>query len=117
MTCHPLDILLVEDEVIIRMDLAFSLSDMGHRVVEAGNVAEALEVFENAERMDVLITDIDMPGPLKGLALAAEVRRRSEHCRIIVMSGRPVPDASALPVGGVFVEKPLEVDDLARAMA
>ncbi|MGR3803021.1 response regulator [Marinibacterium profundimaris] len=117
MTETPLTILVVEDEALIRMDLALGLSDLGHKVLEAGNADMAMQTLRDEEAIDVLVTDIDMPGEMDGLDLAGKVRGLSETCRIVVMSGRSHPTQDALPEHSTFLGKPLDVDDIMRAIA
>ena len=107
----PLTFLIAEDDVLIRMDLALGLSELGHSVMEAGNAASALLILDQKD-IDVLVTDIDMPGELDGLALAGEMRRRFARRRIVVMSGGAKPAADALPTGAAFLAKPPDVGDL-----
>jgi len=111
-----LTFLIAEDDVLIRMDLALGLSELGHSVMEAGNAASALLILDQND-IDVLVTDIGMPGELDGLALAGEMRRRFARRRIVVMSGGAKPAADALPTGAVFLAKPLDVGDILRACA
>lgn len=109
-------IMIVEDEALIRMDLAYGLAELGHDVVEAAHAADALELLDAGPAIDVIVTDIDMPGDMNGLALAREVRRRLEDCRIIIMSGGSVPDEAKMAERSVFIRKPLALADLVKAM-
>lgn len=63
-----LPILVVEDDGLIRMDLTDALSDAGFNVLEAGNADQALAILEN--EVSALLTDIDKPGSINGIALA-----------------------------------------------
>ena len=110
MTLHrqaPL-ILLVDDEPLIRMTAADMLEDAGFRTIEASSADEAIRILE--ERMDValVMTDIQMPGSMDGLKLAAAVQRRWPPVRLIVTSGRFRPEADELPPGAAFVPKPYD---------
>lgn len=109
-------ILIVEDEALIRMDLACSLADMGFEVIEAPEAATALQMLDTLTDLHGLVTDIDMPGEMNGLALAHDVRRRHATCRVVIMSGRSIPDGTELAEGSVFLEKPLRATDLANAL-
>jgi PAS domain S-box-containing protein len=80
-------VLLVEDEIGVRRMLREGLSGAGFRVWEAGNGAEALELWNDAiEQVDLLVTDIVMP-VLSGLKLADELRRRKPNLDVLFMSG------------------------------
>ncbi|TMV13686.1 response regulator [Arenibacterium halophilum] len=116
MTDETLTILVVEDEPIIRMDLALGLADLGYNVLEAGNAASALQVMDGRGMVDVLVTDIDMPGKMNGLALAAEVRQRSDSCCIIIMSGGMQSTLLAIPRRSSFLAKPIAAEDIVAAL-
>jgi two-component system, response regulator PdtaR len=81
-------ILVVEDEVLVRMMLADQLREAGHRVVEARDADEALELLEH-EALDVkvVISDIKMPGSMDGIELARVVRSKYPVTKIILTSG------------------------------
>ncbi len=101
-----LNILLVEDEVLIRMDVAHSLRAEGWHVVEAGTAADALAVLALAN-FDVLLTDIHMPGDLSGLDLVRLVKPAHPTLKIAIMSGGHSP-SDDLPAGyNAFYPKPV----------
>ena len=95
-------ILLVEDELLIRMSLTDTLVDAGYRVLEARNAAEALEIISARDDVDVLITDVRMPGGMDGITLAREVASRYPAVAIIVTSGHAQPTATDLPEGATL---------------
>jgi DNA-binding NtrC family response regulator len=100
-------LLVVEDDGLIRLDLVDMLVDAGFDVVEAANADEALSVLHNTDGIAALLTDIDMPGSMNGLALAKHVHGQWPGCRIVVISGRYHPDADLLAPGSRFLTKPL----------
>ncbi|MER5172680.1 MULTISPECIES: response regulator [Thioclava] len=116
MTDKSLTILVVEDEPIIRMDLALGFADLGYNVLEAEDAATALRVIDGGDTVDVLVTDIDMPGDMNGVALASQVRRRSDSCRILIMSGGTRPASHAMPEHSPFLAKPLAAEDVIAAL-
>lgn len=65
---------MIEDEVIVRMDIAMSLEEQGFDVVEAGNADEAVDFLNAHSDIRIMFTDIDLPGSIDGLKLAAAVR-------------------------------------------
>ena len=67
---NPVVILLVEDEVLVRMVAADVLEDAGFTVLESTNAEEALRLLETRPDVQVLFTDVNMPGALDGLGLA-----------------------------------------------
>ncbi|GGD63956.1 response regulator [Erythrobacter arachoides] len=99
-------VLVVEDEVLIRMDVVDQLSALGYSIIEACNGREALEVAQQYEAIDILFTDIDMPGDVDGLTLAHEIRASRPEIGIIVTSGKPLLGEARLPEGSRFYPKP-----------
>lgn len=99
-------ILVVEDETLIRMDVVDQLSAQGYTLLEAATGREALEAIANADIVNVLFTDVDMPGDLNGLTLAHEVSRSWPEIGIIVTSGKTPLGADVLPEGSRFFSKP-----------
>jgi CheY-like chemotaxis protein len=81
-------ILVVEDEVLVRMVLADQLREAGYRVVEARHADEALELLHH-DALDVkaVITDIEMPGSMNGIELAGVIRAEYPWTKVILMSG------------------------------
>lgn len=85
-----MDVLLVEDEPLIREMLAEDLSDAGLDVTGASSAEAALGAAGRADRPpSVLVTDVDLGGGMDGLALAEEARRRWPGLGVVVMTGRP----------------------------
>ena len=101
-------VLVVEDEVLIRMDIADQLSDEGYQVFEAGTADQAIAVLEAEPSIRLLFTDIDMPGSMDGLKFAAAVRDRWPPVKIVVTSGHRKVDIADIPDGGVFFSKPYQ---------
>ncbi|SFB56202.1 Response regulator receiver domain-containing protein [Rhizobium sp. NFR07] len=112
-TTGPL--LIVEDDGLIRMDLADTLQDAGYAVLEAANADEAWAILLETD-VSALITDIDMPGSMDGLELARRVCDRWPDCQIIVISGRYNPEASTLPPDAIFLTKPVGETELFKAL-
>lgn len=98
--------LVVEDEPLIRVTAADICMDAGYRVHEAGNAAEALAILEGQGDIGTVFTDIEMPGELNGVGLAVTICQRWPHIRVLVTSGRGLPDDCALPIGVGFIGKP-----------
>jgi CheY-like chemotaxis protein len=84
-------ILVVEDEVLIRLVIAAELRNAGFVVLEAANAEEALAVLEAAGPVDAMITDVRMPGAIDGIELARETRLRHPQTKIIIASAQ-VPE-------------------------
>ncbi|MEG3175142.1 response regulator [Sphingomonas sp. RB3P16] len=99
-------VLLVEDEVLIRIVAADMLTDSGFTVLEAGDAAEALEMLATHKDIGVLFTDVNMPGQMDGIELAAQVVRLHPEIKVIVTSGRQWLEDDSLPDHGRFLKKP-----------
>jgi CheY-like chemotaxis protein len=98
-------ILIVEDEHLIRMDAADMIVAAGFDVVEAGNADEAIAILERRFDISVVFTDVQMPGSMDGLKLAAAVRDRWPPIKIVATSGLNIGE-SELPRGSRFLRKP-----------
>jgi two-component system, response regulator PdtaR len=99
-------VLVVEDESLIRMLAADSLEEQGFTVLEAGDAAEALAILEEHDEVDVLFTDVNMPGPMDGLALAGLMHDRRPELGLVITSGRGTPDPERLPMSSLYLAKP-----------
>ena len=101
--------LVVEDEVLIRFDLSDHLRDCGFDVIEAANADEALEFLASVP-IDVVVTDVRMPGSMDGIQLAHLLHRERPQIGVIVVSGHA--DADQVPSGVPVVAKPFNMGDL-----
>ena len=108
-------ILVVEDEVIVRMAFADALRDEGYNVIEAANGGEAREVLQTQFEIDLLITDIRMPGEPDGLALASSARERRSNLKVLISSSH-VPADRALVAADLILQKPFRIDELVAAV-
>ena len=99
-------ILTVEDELLVGEYLNIVLADSGYEVVSAADADEALMVLEARDDISLMITDINMPGSIDGLELAAAVRRRWPPIEIIVATGKSRPADDRLPERSRFLAKP-----------
>lgn len=110
-----LKILLVEDEPFILMDVELQLQQDSHIVVSASNADKAIVVLRN-EAVDLVLSDIDMPGSMDGIGLAAAVRDRWPSVRIVLMSGKQRPTLDELPSETRFMSKPFNKSQLLQAV-
>jgi CheY-like chemotaxis protein len=99
-------VLIVEDELLLRMDAADMIVGAGFEVIEAGNADQAIEILEARSDVTVVFTDIQMPGSMDGLRLARAVRGRWPPIKIVATSGRLHVEELDLPEGGRFLPKP-----------
>ena len=98
--------LIVEDEYLILDFVCTEIKDVGLEALGATSADEALRVLDANPGITALVTDINMPGSMDGLQLAAEVRKRWPTIKIVVTSGRRRPSVLELPRGAAFVPKP-----------
>lgn len=105
-------VLIVEDEFLIRMVLADTLADEGYKVIEAGNVLEAVAIL-GQRKVDAVVTDVDMPGGLSGLDLAKMISTTHRNVPVIIASGRHRPTIEDIPGDAAFVSKPYRMDTIA----
>jgi YesN/AraC family two-component response regulator len=98
-------ILLVEDEVLIRMAMADALRAADFAVIEAAHADEALAILNASVAVDLVITDIRMPGSMDGLSLVSLLRERRPLLKLAIMSGEFAvsPEGSA---ADLFLTKP-----------
>ena len=101
-------VLVVEDEFLIRMDICAFLEGEGFVVLEASNADDAIALLNANADIRVMFTDIDMPGTMDGLKLAAAVRDRWPPVQIIITSGHRQLSDELLPVQGRFFSKPYD---------
>ncbi len=105
-TPPPAVALVAEDEFLLRMEAADTLSDAGFTVLEVASADDALRFLEDKDGVDLLFTDVNMPGRLDGFGLAREVALRWPGITIIVCSGAAKPLPGDLPAKARFIDKP-----------
>ena len=113
---NPMTILVVEDEVLIRMSTVATLEDAGFWVLEAQNSTEALEVLSRHSEVSILMTDVRMPGHLDGLALVAQVRIDHPAIRSIVVSAHTTAMAASDAGAIGFLPKPYMAHTMVQAV-
>lgn len=116
MMAEKIAVLVVEDEPITRMDVVEQLEEGGFKVFEAPDADKAIKILEANPAIRILFTDIDMPGSMDGLKLAAAVRDRWPPIRIVVASGLRKINIDALPDDSRFFSKPYNVNEIAATM-
>lgn len=105
-TSPPAVALVAEDEFILRMEAADTLADAGFKVLEAASADAALRYLQEKDGVDLLFTDVNMPGDLNGFDLAREVAARWPEILIVVCSGATRPLPGDLPPKARFIDKP-----------
>jgi CheY-like chemotaxis protein len=107
-------ILIVEDDILTRMAAADHLRDGGYRILEAGSGDEARTLLRANEPIEVVFSDINLPG-LDGLSLALWIDREFPDVKVVLTSGDPANAAAARAVT-VFLPKPYSFAELSRIM-
>jgi CheY-like chemotaxis protein len=102
----PLIILVVEDEVLVRMLACDVLMDGGHHALEAVDAEEALVLLQARPDIAAMFTDVDMPGEINGLGLARLAALRFPQLPIIVTTGAAAVAPGDLPTNARFLSKP-----------
>ncbi|MBX9648178.1 MAG: response regulator [Xanthobacteraceae bacterium] len=109
-------VLIVEDELLLRMDAAEVIKSGGFEVVEAANADDAIQILEVRPDITVVFTDIQLPGSMDGLKLARAVRGRWPPIKIVATSGLVDVGEKDLPEGGRFLPKPYHARQLAAVL-
>lgn len=113
---QPPVVLIVEDEPLLRLYATDIAESLGFEVVEAQDALEASRILAARNDISVVFTDVNLPGSMDGLALAAMVRDRWPPIELIVTSGVVRAEAARLPDRGVFIAKPYSIDHLENAL-
>jgi PAS domain S-box-containing protein len=110
-------ILVVEDDSLVRTFVAAQLTSLGYQVLTAGNAAEALTIVDSVTDLDLLFTDVIMPGSMNGRLLADEARRRRPALKVLFTSGyteNAIVHHGRLDPGVLLLSKPYRKSDLAK---
>ena len=101
--------------MLMLLSICDDLASEGYEVLTAANADEAIEVLESRNDINAVFTDIEMPGSMDGLRLAAAVRDRWPPINIVVTSGKSRPRDAQMPTNTQFVDKPYQTGDVLRA--
>jgi CheY-like chemotaxis protein len=108
-------VLVVDDDEDVRRVIIRILSGAGFEVLEADDALEAMATLRSGASVDVLLTDLEMPG-LAGAALVSQARTLDPHLPILVLSGRADPIVTTAELGVGCIAKPFKSDDLVDAI-
>ena len=109
-------VLVVEDEPLVRMGIVDHLEESGFTVLEAADADEAIDTLVKNLDIRIVFTDVDMPGGMDELKLAAAIRTRWPPIKIVVTSGHRKVNVDDLPVEAQFFAKPYSFDKLVTAL-
>jgi CheY-like chemotaxis protein len=109
-------VLVVEDEMLLRMRAVDMVEDAGFTPVEAVDADEAVAILEARSDVALMLTDIQMPGTMDGLNLAHTVHRRWPPIKIILVSGQLKLADIDIPLDSRFFAKPLDAAEMIAEM-
>lgn len=112
----PFIVLVVEDEMMLRMKVVDMVEDAGYIPVEAVDADEAMAVLQSRNDIALMLTDVQMPGSMNGLELAHAVHERWPPIKIILASGQLKLSGSDIPLNSRFFGKPLQSDEVIAEM-
>jgi CheY-like chemotaxis protein len=112
----PQVVLVVEDEMLLRMRVVDMVQDAGYISVEAVDADDALGILQSRSDIALLFTDIQMPGSMNGLELAHAVHERWPPIKIILASGQLQLSSRDIPQDSRFFGKPLKADEMIAEM-
>ncbi len=110
-------VLLVDDEPLIRMIAAEALQELDYTVIEAYDGASALKVLNSTQKIDLLITDVGLPGGMNGRQIADAARESRPELRVLFVTGyaeKAVLNHGHLETGMQILTKPFQMDQLGR---
>jgi len=118
-TAKTQTVLVVEDDDDARATLAAMVTELGYRVVEAENGASALPILEQERPVNILLSDVIMPGGMSGVDLAKAARKRRPDIRVLFVSGYDrmvIAQATRYDDSLKLLNKPFSLTDLAREL-
>ena len=110
-------VLVVEDSTIIRMGAVDLVLSAGYEALEACDADEAIRILESRDDVDLVFTDVQMPGTMDGIKLSHYIRDRWPPVKLMVASGIAILEESSLPGGSRFFSKPYDDHTITDAMA
>jgi two-component system, response regulator PdtaR len=110
-------VLVVEDSAMIRISAIELVKSAGYEALEAADADEAIRALESRDDIDLVFTDVQMPGTMDGIRLSHYIRDRWPPVKLIVASGNAIVEESNLPHGSRFFSKPYDDGSIVDAMA
>jgi CheY-like chemotaxis protein len=99
------------------MNAVDMIEQAGHVVIEASNADEAIRILESRSHIEIVFSDVSMPGSMDGVRLLRVIRDRWPPVRLTLSSGKSLPVGPAIPPGGVFMPKPYAYEDVVVELA
>ena len=113
---HPPRVLVVEDEVLVRLVIADHLRDAGFVVIEATSGEEARSILDAGVVVDLVFTDVRMPGSMDGLDLLGFIQENRPSLPVLVTSGHLERDLAYARGAARFLPKPYTLEVLVEAL-
>lgn len=110
-------VLVVEDNALIRLGALDLVRSAGYEALEACDADEAIRILESRDDIDLVFTDVQMPGTMDGLKLSHYIRDRWPPVKLLVASGMTILEESSLPMGSMFAPKPYNDHEIIDKMA
>lgn len=110
-------VLVVEDEFLIRMHAVALAEEAGHTVIAAESADAAISILETRRDVEIVFSDVHMPGTMDGMKLLEVIRERWSPIRLVLTSGKIPRGEASLPGGSVFLAKPYGFDALSGALS
>ncbi|SEN88647.1 CheY chemotaxis protein or a CheY-like REC (receiver) domain [Loktanella fryxellensis] len=110
-------VLVVEDTAVIRMGAVDLVQSAGYEALEARDADEAIRILEERDDIDLVFTDVQMPGTMDGIKLSHYIRDRWPPVKLLVASGMAILEESSLPIGSLFSSKPYSDHEIIAMMA
>jgi two-component system, response regulator PdtaR len=114
-------VLIVEDSALLRIGAVELVLSAGYEALEAGDADEAIRILESRDDIDLVFTDVQMPGTMDGIKLSHYIRNRWPPVKLIVASGAAIIEESSLPGGSRFFSKPYNnrtiINEMARLLS
>ena len=109
-------VLIVEDELLLRLNAVSLLEEAGFGVLEAASADDAIALLESRQDIRIVFTDINMPGSMDGLRLAHAIRNRWPPVELVLASGRMGVRNEDMPARGLFLSKPYDPSELVETV-
>jgi len=109
-------VLVVEDELLLRLNAVSLLEEAGFGVLEAASADDAIALLESRQDIRIVFTDINMPGSMDGLRLAHAIRNRWPPIELVITSGQLRLRKEDMPERGHFLSKPYDPSELVETV-
>lgn len=110
-------VLVVDDSVLIRMSAVDLVQSAGYEALEAQDADEAIRILESRDDIDLVFSDVQMPGTMDGIKLVHYIRDRWPPVKLIVASGQAILAENSLPTGSRYFAKPYTDHSITDAIA